>query len=305
MQSNGSSRRYASPLRYPGGKGKIANFLKILIIQNDLSGVRYVEPYAGGASIALSLLFEGYVSQVHINDLNRGLHAFWNSVLTCPDRLCAKITSAPLSMEEWEKQRNIYLDPDTEGIDLAFSTFYLNRTNRSGIISGGVIGGNEQTGQWKIDARFNRESLVARVNKIAERAPDITLSMLDAIDLIKKEKQTRQGGLLYLDPPYYFKGARLYDNFYTHEDHVKVSHEIQIHPGPWVVSYDAVPEIMQLYEQCNSTQYFLNYSAAKADKGMEVMFFSKDLSRPDVPSPAGITLEDVRRMRRRLMSESG
>lgn len=295
MESGGSAARYPSPLRYPGGKGKIANFLKLLIIRNSLTGVRYVEPYAGGASVALSLLFEEYVSHIHINDLNRGVFSFWRFVLDDPDGLCARISKVPLSVEEWKRQKAIYSDPDATPQDLGFATFYLNRTNRSGIIArGGIIGGNRQHGTWKIDARFNRKSLCARVKKIARFASRITVSMEDAVDLIRSESNTKDR-FLYLDPPYYVKGARLYDNFYDHEDHVEVCKAVRSAAGPWVVSYDAAPEILTMYAGCESIHYVLGYSASKATHGIEAMFFSPGLSVPDVVSPARITSETVAR----------
>ncbi|MEU4699813.1 DNA adenine methylase [Nonomuraea dietziae] len=299
MQSIGDSiARYPSPLRYPGGKGKVANFLKLLIVRNSLAGMRYVEPYAGGASVALSLLFEGFVSHAHINDLNRGVYAFWSMVLRQPDELCSRIMGVPLSMEEWQRQRSIYLDESAEENDVAFASFYLNRTNRSGIISGGVIGGQQQDGRWKIDARFNRDALCARIRKIAERKSDITVTMLDAVELIKIERQRDDAALLYLDPPYYVKGSGLYDNFYCHEDHERVCREMRATRGPWIVSYDAAPQILEMYKGCDSLRYSLGYSAAKASQGTEVMFFSPNMVQPEVSSPAGISITAVGRARK-------
>lgn len=289
LQQNGSLARYSSPLRYPGGKAKVANFLKLLIMQNSFTGMRYVEPYAGGASVALSLLFEGYVSQVHINDFNQGMHAFWSMVLERPEEMCRRIRTVPLTMEEWHRQRRIYNDPTGSYEDLAFASFFLNRTNRSGIISGGVIGGLEQTGRWKIDARFNREALCSRIEKIHERRSQITVSRYDAVDLIRQERRRGEASILYLDPPYYVKGSRLYDNFYSHRDHELVCKEIRSTRSPWIVSYDAVPEILEMYTACMSIQYSLGYSAAKAAQGTEVMFFSEGISLPKVSSPAGIS----------------
>ncbi|WP_433239878.1 DNA adenine methylase [Actinomadura nitritigenes] len=298
MQPNGSLTRYSSPLRYPGGKAKVANFLKLLIMHNSFDGMRYVEPYAGGASVALSLLFEGYVSHAHINDLNKGMCAFWRMALNQPDELCKRIKSIPLTMQEWHRQREIYGNQDASDDDLAFATFFLNRTNRSGIISGGVIGGLEQTGQWKIDARFNREALCERIQKIAERKSQITVTQLDAIELIKQERQRADSSFLYLDPPYYVKGARLYDNFYSHLDHVVVSKEIRATRSPWVVSYDAAPEILEMYDKCLNIRYSLGYSAAKAAIGTEVMFFSEGIILPNVSSPAGISADVVAKTRK-------
>ncbi len=267
----------------------MANFLKLLILQNDLTGIDYVEPYAGGASVALTLLYEDYVSNAQINDLNQGVYQFWRMVVNDPDALCRRIRAVNLNLEEWRRQKRVYADMDATPEDLAFATFFLNRTNRSGIISrGGVIGGNDQRGDWKIDARFNKASLCSRILKVARFASRLTVTNQDAVALLKGSTSRAGTALHYLDPPYYLKGSRLYDNFYGHDDHLTVSRTVRSMKGPWVVSYDANPEILSMYSGCESLRYILGYSASKSPNGTEAMFFSEDLVVPDVSSPAGI-----------------
>ncbi|NIH86601.1 DNA adenine methylase [Amycolatopsis granulosa] len=293
--------RYVSPLRYPGGKGKVANFIKLLVLENSFQGRKYIEPYAGGASVALSLLLEGYVSTVHINDLNRGVYAFWKTALRKTDFFCARIMEVDLSVSEWRRQREIYADPSSSLEDLGFATFYLNRTNRSGIVAGGgLIGGLAQDGKWKMDARFDRASLCERISSIAKYRRKITLSRMDAGALIRSPEVRSGESLIYLDPPYYVKGSGLYDNFYTHQDHVNIRAALEDVTAPWIVSYDAAPEILELYKSCSSIRYQLGYSAAAAGKGTEVMFFSDDLKLPEVASPAGITSRHIRQARARF-----
>ena len=293
-----AEQRYPSPLRYPGGKGKVANYIKLVILDNDLVGCDYVEPYAGGASIALSLLFEEYADRVHINDLNRGVFSFWDAALRDPDSLCRRISSTHLSIGEWEKQRKVQRDPDAEPLDLAFSTFFLNRTSRSGIIGGGVIGGMDQSGQWKIDARFNRDQLIRRIQKIGRFASRITLTRLDAAEYLVEVLSHIETPFVYLDPPYYAKGARLYENSYSARDHEAVAAIVRALRVPWVVSYDAEPEVAELYAGYARVDYDLHYSAAAENlQGSEFMFFSPGLATPSVGSPAGIPsslVDDVR-----------
>jgi DNA adenine methylase len=290
-------RRYPSPLRYPGGKGKVANFIKLLFLQNDLVGHEYVEPYAGGASVALSLLFEDFASHIHINDIDRSVHAFWRAVLDDTDGLCRRIVETPLTVDQWLHERGVQTDADAEPLDLAFSTFVLNRANRSGIINqGGVIGGLDQTGPWKLDARYNREALVRRINKIARFRTRITLTNLDAAELlIRWTTGAESPAMLYLDPPYYVKGAELYQNWYDHDDHVAIASLVRRLQHPWVVSYDAVSAVTEMYRRPKTTmlRYGLQYSARERHAGDEVMFFSKRLAVPRRESPAGIPMEEV------------
>lgn len=282
----------------------MANFLKLLIIKNDLAGIDYVEPYAGGASVALSLLYEEYVDSIHINDYNVGVYAFWILATRDPDYLCSRIRDVPLDVDEWRRQREVYRDLSADRRDVGFATFYLNRTNRSGIVSGGVIGGLDQTGPWKIDARFDREGLCNRVQKIARFGSRINVTNMDALGLLRTHKRTALRKLLYLDPPYYVKGSRLYDNFYAHVDHAGVRDCVVNMPGPWVVSYDCAPQIIELYMECNMLTYKLGYSASAATTGAEAMFFSEDLTIPEVSSPAGIRTRAVIKAKQRVMERT-
>jgi DNA adenine methylase len=286
-----ADQRFPSPLRYPGGKGKIANYVKLIILDNDLVGCDYVEPYAGGASVALTLLFEEYADHIHINDLNRSVFTFWQVALTNPDELCRRIERARLTTREWERQRRIQDDPDADPVDLAFSTFFLNRTSRSGIIGGGVIGGRDQTGPWKMDARFTREPLIRRIQRIARFATRITVTRRDAAEYLRNVLPEIEGAFVYLDPPYYVKGAkgaRLYENFYSPDDHAEIAQIVRRLKAPWIVSYDAAAQVAELYQGCATISYDLHYSASKNLQGAEFMFFSRGLRVPSVVSPAGI-----------------
>jgi len=286
-------QRYPSPLRYPGGKGKVANYIKLLLLENDLIGCEYVEPYAGGASVALSLLFEEYADHVHINDLNRSVYAFWKIVLEQPKELCERIASVTVDTEQWHHQRTIQDESNPDEFDLAFSTFFLNRTSRSGIIGGGIIGGLEQTGQWKIDARFNRDDLIRRISKIARYRSRITVTGLDAAKFVTDILPGIPSPFIYLDPPYYVKGEGLYQNFYRRSDHEQIAALVSEMDAPWVVSYDSTPVIAELYDAFPSIGYDLNYSAQRRGRGDELMFFSPGLALPDVQSPANVPFNVV------------
>jgi DNA adenine methylase len=280
---------YPSPLRYPGGKGKVANFFKLLFLENDLLGSEYVEPYAGGASVALSLLFEEYASHIHINDLDRGVYTFWKVVLEQPDSISRRILEARVDVDEWDRQRAVQSEEDPEDIDLAFSTFFLNRTNRSGIIGGGIIGGRDQRGKWKIDARWRPEDSIWRIEKIARFASRITLTGLDTADYIERVLPSIDSPFLYLDPPYYGKGKGLYPSFYEHADHEQIAALVSGLQLPWVVSYDAEPKIEALYEDLPKLSYGLRYTARSSSEGNEVMYFSEDLHIPQAAPPPAVS----------------
>lgn len=275
--------RYVSPLRYPGGKAKLATFIQAVLTKNRLHDATYVEPYAGGASVALSLLLSEHVAHVHINDIDPGVHAFWRAVLFETDALCDLVGKTPTTIREWRKQRAIHARGTKSGmLPLGFATLYLNRTNRSGIInSGGPIGGLKQDGEWKLDARFPREGLVERIKTIAAYRDRITLHNEDASILLKTlTPGLPERSLLYLDPPYYVKGyRRLYFNGYEHADHVKIAKLVKPR-ARWVVSYDDVPAIRKIYRKHSYVRYNLAYSASERQAGAEIAFFSADLDVP-------------------------
>jgi DNA adenine methylase len=294
------SRRFVSPLRYPGGKGKITNFLKLFLLENELLGSGYVEPYAGGASVALSLLYEGYVDNIHINDVDPSVHSFWKCAVSRTDELCKLIRDTPLTVDEWKRQRSIQSASCVDELVLAFSTFYMNRTNRSGIIAGGIVGGQSQDGPWKMDARYNRDDLVRRIQKVGRFASRMVVTDWDALRLLESFEST-EGIFLYIDPPYYVKGGDLYRNHYQPKDHALVAEAVFKLTAPWVVSYDADPAICELYAERRSIRYELSYSAGSPAVGSEAMFFSPDVVLPDVQSPARIPASDVDR---RLLGSS-
>lgn len=273
-----------SPLRYPGGKGKLFQFVKDLIVHNNLDGGTYSEPYAGGASIALGLLIEDYVSEIYINDFDRSVCSFWLAITQRPDDFIKKVWDTPVTMQEWKKQRSIQENKDQHDfLELGFSTFFLNRTNRSGILNAGVIGGNDQTGNYKIDARYNKEGLIKRLNTIANHAKNINVTQQDALEFITKtipEKKSK--GLVFLDPPYYVQGKRLYTSFYRHDDHVKVAEAIKSSPlKHWIVTYDNTDEINEIYDLKNKVIYNLRYSVAHSSpRGSEVLYYSCHLQLP-------------------------
>ena len=275
---------FYSPLRYPGGKNKLSAFIANICTDNSINGL-YVEPYAGGASVALFLLLEGFVNKIIINDKDRSIYAFWYSVLNKPDKLCALIDRTKISIDNWHQLREVQNHKNKAGLlELGFSTLFMNRTNRSGIITGGPIGGRNQEGNYKIDCRFNKNNIKKRILNIASRKKDIKLYKKDALELIDIVEQNANGNntIIYFDPPYYLKASSLYLNHYDKESHQIVCNRIkQISNVQWIVSYDNVPEIQRLYSNFNKNEYSLYHTAYKARKGNEVLFFSSRLKQPE------------------------
>jgi DNA adenine methylase len=272
--------RSASPLRYPGGKWRFSRYFTKFLASNFEVPPLYIEPYAGGASLALSLLFEHHVSEIWLNDLDPAIHACWHSIVNEGGRFCEMLQKVPITLEERQRQKLIYSRGLKSGrFALGFSTFFLNRTNHSGILNGGVIGGQNQVGTWKIDARFNRDELIRRVERIAVSRRNIKLTCLDAGSLLRSLKAP-QNCLVYLDPPYVGAGKALYMNAYKEADHAVVRDRVCSLKRKWIVSYDDVSLIRSLYKGYRSRRVELLHTAREAKIGNEILFFSNDCIVP-------------------------
>lgn len=277
-----------SPLRYPGGKACLSNFISDIIHLNGIKGGTYLELYVGGAGAALNLLFADVVGHIHINDFDYHIYAMWHSILNHPQAFINRINRYDVTIEEWHRQKAIFdLGRRADLIDLGYSTFFLNRTNRSGILlKAGPIGGFDQTGNYKIDVRFNKKELITRIKAIASRSNDITLTNLDAQEILGNLHAyhlNNRNLFLYMDPPYYNKGKDLYMNNYRHEDHLQLSTTIQTLPNNlnWLISYDNVREIKDMYKDFRMSTFNLSYTVQTKKVGSELLLFSDNLLIPD------------------------
>lgn len=267
---------HSTPLRYPGGKARLGPWLAQLMRHNRISGGWYVEPYAGGAGAALFLLTRGYVDHIVINDLDPVVHAFWWAVLNDTETLLTLLEQTPVSIQSWERQRAVHAQPDAHSpTELGFATFFLNRTNRSGILTGGVIGGRDQTGPYLLDARFNKVELARRIRNVSSLRRHVSLYREDALDLVAGVGADLPArSLTYLDPPYYHKANRLYRNHYKPDDHARIANAVIHIRTPWLVTYDNCTEIRELYQSVSSTEFSLHYSTSKErPRATEVMFY--------------------------------
>lgn len=260
-----------SPLRYPGGKARIAPLVHKIISGYSPSINTYYEPFCGGAGVALYLLMNNIVDSISINDYDRAIYSFWRAVLFDTDRLIAKIEKTPISIEEWGRQKYTYLNSTRYSVDYAFATLFLNRTNRSGIISAGPIGGYRQESIWKIDARYNKNTIIKRIIAISEYKKCININNMDIRRYIRTRRFDRRS-FIFFDPPYVNNSKRLYKNALSLKDHSEIAEVIKgVCDAKWIVTYDDTELIRDLYSDCALSNLTIQYSVANKRKENELM----------------------------------
>lgn len=267
-----------SPLRYPGGKGALAPFLgRIIQVQHPQCTV-YVEPFAGGAGAAVRLLFDEYVDHIVLNDIDPGVAAFWRSVFSHTEDLARLIETSPVTVDAWHQHHEAYKQRSAgaDELTLGFSTFFLNRTNRSGILNARPIGGLSQVGAWKINARFNRMALASRVRTLGNYRNRVTVEQEDGVGLAARYLSPQH--LLYADPPYLERGSDLYMDTLTWADHQRLAKVLARSRGRWMVTYDLDPRVAALYPSCRRAEFDLAHTAARQHVGREYAVFSDSLA---------------------------
>lgn len=269
-----------TPIRYPGGKSKIYPLIDSIIEENGLECCTYAEAYCGGAGLAIKLLLLGRVSRVVLNDIDPAVYSMWDAVVNRPDELCSFVEDVELTIDEWKSQREVYASSNAPSLELGKAAFYLNRTNRSGILRGGPIGGMSQSGKYGLDARFNRDMLCRKIRSIAARSDAIELHNMDAGCFIDSVLPGIDRLFANFDPPYVVKGPGLYENSYTEDDHREVAKKLTECEFPWIVTYDDAPLISELYSGFDRYRIRIGYSAASAKKGTEVLIAGRGIEVP-------------------------
>ncbi|MGE0290579.1 MAG: DNA adenine methylase [Bradyrhizobium sp.] len=273
---------HRSPFRYPGGKASLAPFLADVIRENFGVVERYCEPFAGGAGAATLLLGAGLIECAHLNDADPRVYYAWNSILEETEEFLERLNAVPLTMNEWWRQKDI-IDNITaySTMEIGFATFFLNRTNRSGILQkAGPIGGYAQEGKWGLEARFNRQGLRDRIQFIASNKNRIELTNLDAISLMQDPKRDWSSCLLFIDPPYVGAGSRLYFNSMDEEKHILFASILNDLRHYWLLTYDDHYLVRALYSTHVIDDLPIRYALQRKRVERELLIKSPDIRLP-------------------------
>ncbi len=285
--------RFINPLRYPGGKRTLTNYIDSLLLANNLKGCTFFEPYAGSAAVGLELLMRGNIGSLIICEKDIMIFSFWKSVFYYTEELCQKIYSTPITIQTWDSLKPLRdqqsLNPSLT-VEIGFAGLFFNRTNFSGILSANPIGGINQTSKYPIDCRFNKARIINLIQDISKYKDNIEVHNDDAIIFMKscEHRFFRDQCFAYFDPPYYHNGPRLYRHFYTDNDHIKLSKYVKgVRNLDWIISYDDAPFICALYSNAKAEYrpFSLDYSCAPKVRtsGRELLISNLPLPPLDIP----------------------
>ena len=271
-----------NPLRYPGAKSKVFDYVEKLLEVEGLKGCTFYEPFAGSASLSWRLLEENAVDNVVINEKDPLLYHFWKAVFENTEGLIQKIEQTEISIDTWKecaKYKELSYLIGKTSVEIGFAGLFLNRTNFSGILKANPIGGIEQKSDYKIDCRFNTKKVIEAIQSIAGFANRVTVSNEDAIEFMRralKYKRNRKT-FVYIDPPYYKEGPGLYRYFFTEKQHHELAKFIKTKGFPWLLSYDDVNEIRKLYNRRTCVNLYLDYSVKTSKKGKEILISNLEI----------------------------
>ena len=287
---------YLSPLRYPGGKARFVPLLRSLLEQSNSTLTTYVEPFAGGAGAALGLLKENVVDRVVINDIDCRVAAFWRAITSQTDAFVDRMHQVPVNIDSWHRQRAIVLAGSKDDLKLGFAAFFLNRTNRSGILGARPIGGLNQTGNWKLDCRFDKEKMVERIRGVAKYANRIDVRQEDASVLLDDPEFAADDVFLYLDPPYLQKSGGLYLDTLSWDDHKDLAAKLNRRDSNWLLTYDCDARVVEnLYPERRYGELSLRHAAAATHVGEEYVLIADGLELPTDCHISGRRVNWIRR----------
>ncbi len=277
-----------SPLRYPGGKASLSRYIADVLESNLLTSCTFYEPYVGGGSISLELLERGSITKAVWLEKDPLVFAFWHCLLHQGYELYDEIESLDITIEKWKSLlsfRDVREPPecDEELLNLGVAGLFFNRTNFSGILKAGPIGGRSQLSDYSLDCRFKKDRMLGLIKYLYEKySGHIEIYYGDALTFLEARRCEilNSFSFVYIDPPYYKKGKNLYRYYYTDEDHTRLANHITSQSYPWLVSYDDDLFIRNLYKNSEIQPIYLDYTAYTSRKGMELL-----ISNLEIPPP--------------------
>ena len=269
-----------TPLRYPGGKATLINYVEKFLNSNDISVNYILEPYAGTGSISIGLLRDNMVSHASINDADQMVYAFWKTIIDNNKEFIEMVNSVDVTLDAWFNFKKYLIDNPLSTYnqkDVAMAFLFLNRTSFSGIIKAGPLGGKNQNSKYGISCRFNRKRITDKIQFLSQFSDKISVYNQDGIKFMRDMINEYSDAFIYVDPPYYKVGRLLYNVYFTQEQHEELARYLKsIEEQPWLLSYNNEEFILNLYSGKNNREIYLDYhSGHYRTKIMEYVFSNR------------------------------
>ena len=275
--------KMTNPLRYPGGKRFLVDYIAELLRVNNLIGTTIYEPFAGSAAVSLELLNRGLVDNAVLIEKDPLIYSFWRSVIEQPEELCTRIDEMAINLESWNRLSHFRtLDaPLGNPLELGFAGLFFNRTNYSGIIMANPLGGKGQKSEYTLDCRFKKKRVKEQIMSVANHRNRITVEWTDGVRYLDRNRRaiTEGNHFVYVDPPYYEKGRGLYRHYFNDEDHENLAELLRASTLPWLLSYDNHPFIQDLYfgQGARYQEFYMDSLIKSRSRGAELLISNLEI----------------------------
>ncbi|MBX9735480.1 MAG: DNA adenine methylase [Phycisphaerales bacterium] len=230
-----------SPFRYPGGKTWLIPWIRRWLTSLPERPVEFVEAFAGGASVGLTVGVESLADHVSLVELDRDVYSVWRTILS---PAVSSFTDRILHFAVTEASvRAIIASPVRSWPDRAFRTLIRNRMQHGGILAAGASLMREGENGNGLLSRWYPETLVRRIEEIHAHRRRFGALMVDAFGVLRANAH-RPECAYFVDPPYVAAGRRLYAHHQI--DHEALFRSCSKLAGPFLMTYDDSPEIQGL-----------------------------------------------------------
>lgn len=232
---------HLSPFRYPGGKTWLVPRVRQWLRNANLSAREFAEPFAGGAIVALSALFEKLVQKITLVEKDDDVAAVWKVIVYGEgSRLAQRIVEFELTIDS---AKAILAKEASSEFERAFATILRNRVQRGGILAPGASMLKRGENDKGILSRWYPQTLQNRIDAIVRKRDDIAFMHGDGIEFIR-QNACRPDTAFFIDPPYTKAGRRLYSH--SEVDHSELFRVARTIRGDFLMTYDNSDEIRAL-----------------------------------------------------------
>ena len=234
-----------SPFRYPGGKTWLAPHVKTWLGNLKIKPALFVEPFAGGGIISLTVAYEDLSDQIIMVEIDEDVSSVWRTIFEGDaEWLVERIMAFNMTFENVQNCLNTCPNALKER---AFQTILRNRISHGGILAQGAgVMKNGENGKG-LASRWYPATLKSRIEQITKLKGRIKFIQGDGLEIIN-QYANETNAVFFIDPPYTAgkksAGRRLYTHFdLDHPELFTLASTIQ---GDFLMTYENADEVKTL-----------------------------------------------------------